>query len=311
MNRSVYYPRFLYGFLHRFQESAFTVKAILSQIKQMKGEDILLPQTVTGLLELLSPLNDKGLLLLLKNTSDPASSWVIFRKDELLCKVNGKLFAPDYKSTGVVSLSTITKEFPNLDPHVVIGFLTHLEFCQVMDGYAKSAMDIQKSSEHTFHSEEEYYLFPGLIKTERPQEHIWQVKNESDYCCGWALRCTKTGEVLETRFLHVLLLRLAFSFALAPDNSQQDQASLVLRRRCAVWKNGIQWLNLSGVEAIVEVVEQNQSLLLLMCCPEKQAMECVQLRASLIDTILKCLKEVCLNVYTTEFLIDHSFELYI
>ena len=73
----------LYGFLHRFQEPAFTVKDILSQIER---EDILLPQTVTGLLKLLSALNDKELLLLLKDTSEFASSWVIFRKDELLCQ---------------------------------------------------------------------------------------------------------------------------------------------------------------------------------------------------------------------------------
>ena len=88
---------------------------------------------MTGLLELLSALNDKGLLLLLKDTSEFASSWVIFRKDELLCTVSGKLFAHDYKSTGVVSLNTTTKEFPDYDFHVVIRLLTHLEFCQVMD----------------------------------------------------------------------------------------------------------------------------------------------------------------------------------
>jgi len=131
-----------------------------------------------------------------------------------------------------------------------------------MDGYAKSAMDIQKSSEHTFNSEEEYYLFPGLIKTERPQEHIWQVKNESDYCCGWALRCTKTGEVLETRFLHVLLLRLAFSFPLIPEEAPPAQGFIpAITRRCMMWKNGIRWLTGSGgIETIVEVLALTEEL---------------------------------------------------
>jgi len=304
--QSVYFGcHALYGFLHRFQEPTFTVEDILSQIER---EDILLPQTVNGLLELLSTLNDKGLLLLLKNTSDFGSSWVIFRKNELLCKVSGKLFAPDYKSTGVVSLNTITKEFPNLDPHVVIGFLTHLEFCQVMDGYAKSAMDIQKSSEHTFNSEEEYYLFPGLIKTERPQEHIWQVKNESDYCCGWALRCTKTGEVLETRFLHVLLLRLAFSFPLIPEEDPPTQGFIpAITRRCMMWKNGIRWLTGSGgIETIVEVHEENRMLVLMMNCREEEIDGCAKLRSEVINEILKTKNELCETNSTKKSLINRS-----
>ena len=307
--QSVYFGcHILYGFLHRFQESAFTVKAILSQIKQMKGEDILLPQTVTGLLELLSPLNDKGLLLLLKNTSDPASSWVIFRKDELLCKVNGKLFAPDYKSTGVVSLSTITKEFPDYDPHVVIGFLTHLEFCQVLDGYAKSAIDTQMSSEQNFNGEEKYYLFPGLIKNERPQEHLWKVKNESVYCCGWTLRCTKTEELLESRFLHVLLLRLAFSFPLIPEEAPPAQGFIpAISRRCMMWKNGIRWLTGSGgIETIVEVLEENRMLVLMMNCREEQIDGCAKLRSEVIDEILKAKSEVCETISTKKSLINCS-----
>ena len=304
--QSVYFGcHALYGFLHNFQELAFTVRDILSQIER---EDILLPQTVPGLLELLSALHDKGLVLLLKNTSDPASSWVIFRKDELLSTVNGKLFAPEYKSTGVVSLSALTKEFPDYDPHVVVGLLSHLEFCKVIDGYAKSAMDIQMSSEHTFNSEEEFYLFPGLIKTERPQEHIWQVDNESDYCCGWTLRCTETEEFLETRFLHVLLLRLAFSFPLIPEEAPPTQGSIpAITRRCMMWRNGIRWLTGSGgIETLVEVLDDNRMLVLMMSCREEEMDGCAKLRSEVINEILKAKHEVCESISTKKSLIHRS-----
>ena len=104
----------------------------------------------------------------------------------------------------------------------------------------------------------------------------------------------------------MLLLRLAFSFALALDNFQLDEASPVLRRRCAIWKNGVQWLDQDGVETIVEVSEQNKLVLLLMLCPEGEEMACAQLRSSLISKILESKEELCPGISTTELLIDPS-----
>ena len=104
----------------------------------------------------------------------------------------------------------------------------------------------------------------------------------------------------------MLLLRLAFSFALIPDSSQQDEASPVLRRRCAIWKNGIQWLDQDGFETIVEVSEQNKVVLLLMSCPEGEELACVRLRSSLISKVLDIKKELCPGISITELLIDPS-----
>ena len=105
---------------------------------------------------------------------------------------------------------------------------------------------------------------------------------------------------------YTLLLRLAFSFALAPESSQQDEASPVLRRKCAIWKNGIQWLDQDGVETIVEVSEHNKLVLLLMSCPQGEEMACVRLCSSLISKILETKKELCPGISTTELLIDPS-----
>jgi len=80
----------------------------------------------------------------------------------------------------------------------------------------------------------------------------------------------------------------------------------VLRRRCAIWKNGIQWLDQDGVEAIVEVSEQNRVVLLLMSCPKGEEMACVRLRSSLISKVLETKEEFCPGISTTELLIDPS-----
>ena len=154
-------------------------------------------------------------------------------------------------------------------------------------------------------SSESYYFFPALIQVEQPTD-VWQSSDPERYQCGWCLQCSKKRQYLTPRFLHMLLLRLAFSFALAPDISQQDEASPVLRRRCAVWKNGIQWLGQDGVETIVEVSEQNKLVVLLMSCPQGEEMACVRLRSSLITKVLEIKEELCPRIYTTELLIDPS-----
>ena len=154
-------------------------------------------------------------------------------------------------------------------------------------------------------SSESYYFFPALVQVEQPTDE-WQSSDPERYQCGWCLQCFKKRQYLTPRFLHMLLLRLAFSFALAPESSQQDEASPVLRRKCAIWKNGIQWLDQDGVETIVEVSEHNKLVLLLMSCPQGEEMACIRLRSSLISKILETKKELCPGISTTELLIDPS-----
>ena len=306
--QSVYFGcHVLYGFLQDFGKPAFTVNDVLLEIQ--KEEDILLPQTVTGVIKLISALNDKGLLLLLEDTSDLARSLVIFQKGKLISEVNGKLFAPEYMSTGVVSLSAINNKFKQYDPSVLITFLTHLEFCHEMDEYAKLVMD---SRECTNNSEEKHFLFPGLIKNERPK-NIWSGESngneENEYCCGWALCCTKSEELLETRFLHVLLLRLAFSFALIPEKEVPPTHGYLpaITMRCKMWKSGIHWFTeKGGVETIVEVLEENKKLVLRMKCGKKYVDSCAKLRSEVIVEILKAKDDFCDAVSIEKYLMNCS-----
>ena len=199
----------------------------------------------------------------------------------------------------------------NID--MILCVLTAFEFCQkIKDSFTLSLIASSNPSRDcgtamfiSDESSESYYFFPALIQVEHPTD-VWQSSGPGEYQFGWCLQCSKEGQYLTPRFLHVLLLRLAFSFALAPDSSQQDEASPVLRKRCGIWKNGIQWLDQDGVETTVEVSEQNKLVLLLMSCPEGEEMACVQLRSSLISKILEAKEELCPGISTTELLIDPS-----
>ena len=320
--KEIIYPHLLHAFISTklTGEVACSVKELCTLIRA--EDDALLPTEPNLLSPLLSSLSDGGHLLYLPNKEDLKGGWVIINKQAVLSEINGTIFAPEYfkehhdiaTSTGVVPKSKIAGVFAekyNID--MILCVLTLFEFCQkIKDSFTHSLIassDPSKDSTAAMttsdESSESYYFFPALVQVEHPTA-VWQSSDPGQYQCGWCLQCSKEGQYLTPRFLHVLLLRLAFSFALAADSSQQDEASPVLRRRCAVWKNGIQWRDRDGVQTRVEVVEQNQTVLLLMCCPEKRAMPCVKLRSSLVRTILSCQKELCPAVDTNEFLIDPS-----
>ena len=318
----ILYPHFFRAFVStRFSsEVAFSVKELCAHIRA--EQDALLPTEPNLLSPLLSSLSDGGHLLYLPNKEDVEAGWVITDKQAVLSEINGTVFAPEnFKqhhdiatSTGVVPKSKINSVFAgNYNVDMILCVLTLFEFCQkIKDSFTLSLIASSDPSREDAgamttgdETSESYYFFPALVRVEHPTD-VWQNSGPGQYQCGWCLQCSKEGQYLTPRFLHMLLLRLAFSFALAPDSTQQDEASPVLKRRCAIWKNGIQWLGQNGVETIVEVSEQNKMVLLLMSCPEGEELPCVRLRSSLISKVLDIKKELCPGVSTTELLIDPS-----
>ena len=195
-------------------------------------------------------------------------------------------------------------------------FLVYSEFCQeikddetlrlILGNGDKSVDDSDLSSSTTLKSESNFFFFPGLISAKRPAA-IWNQPNPSDYsyCCRWCVQC-KPQQFLTTRFLQVLLLRLVFSYAAAISQDSVTVEVPALKRICDVWKNGTHWCTRSGVEVLVEVIEQNTIVLLLMRCVKGQEMECVKLRSAIIKKILAAKKEFCSQVEMQEYFLNGS-----
>ena len=78
---------------------------------------------------------------------------------------------------------------------------------------------------------------------------------------------------------------------------------MVVERKCTVWKSGIHWQTTDGVEALVEVVNQNKSVVALVGSLPGKEMACVHLRSKLIQEILKVKKEYTQVIDTTEYFI--------
>ena len=372
---------------------ACTIQDVIDEVSEC---DYPIPIQAERLCDLSEALSARTKILFLRNSNEPKRSWIVLDIYALLHNVNGKIFAPKgftenvFKptSTGILPWSQLSKEFPDLDPSLVVAFLGRLEFCQVIsdseilhliqgkmplisplscysgdDADKDSPTSTHSSSSDTasispfprrssdaldrrwtspieeplcdrfdghlhspchYHSdkpisqhlvvsttgpkiyplhlnfEEKFLFFPGLISPEQPKSDMW-TKGEFEYYSGWCLQCVSDQQFFSLRFLHTLLLRLSFSFALTKSSQGNCQQS-----DCTLWKNGLRWLNLDGIETIVEIVEDRKAVLLLTRMKEVSTLKGLYLRSAIIQKILDTKKEYCKQIITSESFIDPS-----
>ena len=266
----------------------------------------LLPQSDDDLAHHLTTLSEHGQLLFLKNGQDISKSWVILNKEVLLTEINGILFAPAYfkqhqhvsTASGIVSFSKLKAVFPTYDSAMITSFLAHLEFCQKVTESEALIINGQRFESESL-KPEQYYYFSKLVKNARPED-ISRSIERSHYKCGWFLHRKHNHQFLMCRFLHILMLRMTFRFALRSVCGSCDASP---GRRFKVWKNGVYWQTLGGVEAIVEAIEDNQGVMVMLGCPAGREVDCVKLRSDIIRTILEAKQQFSAAVEVTENLV--------
>ena len=254
-------------------------------------------------LKLSKQLHRTGHIILVKDRDRIRRSWLILNKDFLLHEVHGTLFAPPHfrqhyenlcTSTGVVTASTIASMFPQYDVTMLIGFLTHLEFCQELKD--KNILNLL-SSDSNYTRDDEYFYFPGLVKIEKP-EGVWEISGKQFNRCCWLLQVADAHTFFTPRFVQILLLRIAFSYPFAVTNRRIGFPSLTLCRACCVWKNGIFWRTDIGIECLLEITEECQAVVLMFRYPDSELTSedlasFSYLRSSLITKIVSTAQGLC------------------
>ena len=257
-----FYCHVQFSFLQllRNDENIIAISLMELCAELQKRDDPSLPSQKSVLLEFLTTLSDKGLILFLKNEDD-TQSWIVIDRAALLTEVNGVLFAPKEithahqniaSNTGIVPKSILQKLFPKHNTDMLIGFLKSLQFCHVLDPNTLQMFKTNMSVPSSLPSDE-LLFFPSLICTEPPADIV--IKNG----LGWCLWCPNPNQFLSTRYLHLLLFTLSYIFCLPRRNragkvADGDPQIEMLARRCDIWTNGIYWEN-DDVEVIVEVSE--------------------------------------------------------
>ena len=301
---------FLVYLIHTFLElPAVTIKSISEKIdNQQAGVLEFLPKGIEALYKICLELNDRGHILLLKNRIAAENSYVVIDKTFLLSEISGTVFAPEgfaqftqlSTNSGVVPWSRLADAFPGKDLNVVIGFLNHLEFCHEIVDQALYQL-ISNEYSQTYNCKERYYLFPGLVSV-NAEDSVWKTDSHFEHNFGWILKCINDEQFFSSRFLQVLLLRLAFSFALKVSGSDH---TFGIHRKCSIWKNGIFWGRNFNMDVLVEVTD-NKSVTLMARFGKSNLLKCLNQRSEVILTISECINQFCPRVETIELFTDSS-----
>ena len=287
------YCHMMYGLLEKRKENILTLSDVISAAKY--NDSYVLPDEREETLEVLHSLDSIGLISVLKSEE---KVWVIVNKGILLSEVNGILFAPETfkehvdiaSNTGIVSVSGLTRLFPDYDPDMLICFLQLMELCQELNPSFLETTNLHQLSERGGR-EERLLFFPCLLYSDRPDE-----MTSSKYQFGWCLQCTGQHHFFPPRYFHVLSLHLAYKFALAERKK--------INRRCTFWRNGIHWFNSHGVGVLVEIVDESQCVLVLMSYQEGCSENMVCLRREVIGEVMNVCKESCPSLEVEELVID-------
>ena len=259
-----------------------------------------LPSDRDVLMKILTTLSDRGLILFIHHHQ---SIWVVVETKTLLNEIIGTLFAPNHfkehrdlsSNTGIIPVSKLLEVFPKYNSDVLIGLLTSLDFCRLVDPSVLQYTNLQTTPSH---STADLLFFPGLIQLKRPDSLVQQ----GALNFGWCLRCKDPHESFSSRFLHVLLLLVAYKYF--PLASQV--APSVSGLQCAVWRNGIFWKK-NNITTVIELLENNQSVLVAMSCDDTtEIIEHAELRSSLIALVHHLQQQYCPHLGVREFLISPS-----
>ena len=181
---------------------------------------MIIPQKLNSLVIHLNQLFGQHDILLLKpQGSEPLDWWIVGSEvqNELFSKANS-LISPDYfpdnthhsldtYNTGVVPLSKLTEVCRDLklETQLAINYLISLEFCTEISD-EKANIIVSDSSK----DEEILYFFPGLIKKEKDDKEIEEVTKMGYFTSGLLIENSQSWGLC---FLHILLLRLTYQFA--------------------------------------------------------------------------------------------------
>ena len=287
-----YYSHVVYAFLRtKLNVVGCTLHDLVSAVA--KENDSSLPNDKSVFVEILTTLSDRGLILFIHH---PHSSWVVVKTEALLTEINGTLFAPDHfkehrdlaSNTGVVPVSNLHKVFPDYNSEMLVKFLTSLDFCRPVDPSVLQYTNLQTTPSH---STADLLFFPGLVQSERPDSLVQQGGLEF----GWCLKCMDPHEFLSSRFLHILLLSVAYKFPLAGQG---------LHRMCRVWRNGIFWRNSDDITTVIELLDNNRCVLVAMSYDDTSPVEDAKLRSSLIALVRYLQQQYCPCLNVCEFLIS-------
>ena len=192
---------------------------------------------------------------------------------------------------------------------MLVEFLSSMKLCDRITPEILEMTNLSPSSNDI--AEGELLFFPSLMNyNTRPIMSSKLYINDGQYKdvnaavitepfqFGWCLQCNDKHSFLSLHFLHLLILHLAYQYAL-PESSENPH-----NLRCTIWSTGIMWNSRYGVQTLLELVNNSQSVIMLMSVKEELEHNMVTLRKRVICDVLLIKEQVCPSVCVKEYVID-------
>ena len=211
----------LLGLLDRdFKE--VTTCTIATLLEHIKSTGIHLPIVGSELFVVTQELHKVGLLMIIRSAKIE-DSLLLLNISNLTKEVHERLFSKEalaslssgvhaqykkYLRLGILPESALQEIIPK---YVNKECLLQLQYCHEINTMnVLQSHPIQQT--HLRSDSEQLLFFPALLQLQR-EDIAWA--NEPSFTCskGWYLKCTGKFDYFPPRFLHILLLRLAFQFA--------------------------------------------------------------------------------------------------
>ena len=294
----------MYAFLNDkvpADQDAISFSQLLNLLSKEKPK--VLPTDASEVAQHMKVLSDKGFIVFFESDTKLDDSWILFRPEALLEKVNGVLFAPSNfeehlpiaSNTGLIPISVLKRHFPepkyNID--MITQFLVRFELCQPIT-FAFTSTNAQGALNCTSCPD---LFFPPLISANRPDSVIIP-----DNAFIWQICSTNINQSFSPRFLHVLVSRIADQFPLPTVGPCLVPELKPYNRRCTVWRRGICWRSKEGFFTVIEMREDFQCLLCAVSTSDKSNIHYSQLILSVIKVIKNACDVFCPSVSREELI---------
>ena len=288
------------------------IQRVLTHIEETQ---ICLPTTVEYLYPVLEQLHDVGLLMIIGRHIDKLEDHILLLNiAKLTNEVHKLLFSnptidanPNLHAR--LSMGVLPQSYLHSIIHpeyITTDCLIQLQYCHSFDHFEVKFDHVAPASHDSTCT---LFYFPALCKSKR-KESIATPKG-FNYYIGYFAECEVKFDYFPPRFLHLLFLRLAYSYALQAAKENQimsDVESMALlqkyNRRCTMWKNGIHWIMQEGVECYVESVNNSNGIVVITKSKEEQKSTCSEMLFKILRDFQQVKEEVCETIALQQYILD-------
>ena len=204
------------------------------------------------------------------------------------------------QTTGIIAEENLRNIFPGTLVTTLAKYLAKLQLCfQVANPGCFHVINSEmlQSAIEQVGENSPLIFFPCCIHAESPHCRKW-MKPKQVFFQGFFIKVAGKYEYLPLRFFHLLLLNIAFTFTF----SSSLRKSPLDTQHCTLWKSGIQWLSVNGVEVYIELARDQRGIVVAGRAEER---ECV----SMLSAVMEGIFEAQLEFMNFEVFLIHPEEL--